>query len=678
MKTGNYQISEILLFQNLEQLIIPEIQREYVWKEEDVTDLLKTLAEGLQNKDVPYLGFIYAYSHRDFLYKYFLIDGQQRMTTIFLILLACHRKLEKKLPAYLTRNNKVKLDYKVRQATHDFLRDLVNNIFVIDDKNRIEDQLWYHESYRNDVTIRNLIGNYYVIIDWLENYGAEEISAFLKLVESKVGLSYFNVEDGRQGEELYIYMNSRGRQLEPNETLKAKFLSRLNTTEEKFEWGRRWENWQDFFWKHRGGHPDADSGFNEFLRKLQVINMSAMNTNSDQISRFITGRSEQQLDINLLPSDLTEIDDYFEAYKFLVESKVFVEFLQKQNETSTYFLSTPSPERRQAFYLRVLPVLAFLARTKLREDQTIIRFFRFFYNVARKVNVGKDISTQLPIAIRLVLAYTNAVKEHFDVVHFADYQKGRTILIDNEEISKLSIYETPPEDRSRGQIETLFWKAEDHFICRGTIGFLLDHSMQSDVFSFALFEKNWHTFSTLFPKAGMYDAQIVKALLFYGNTWIKHTPNYYDNYECNNWQELVQLEKGKFLLQLITDMHDKEIAYLDEIFESKAKAFFVDAGLTSVESIKSQTGLFNQVTILAIIDHNSGKKLWKNVYHIAQDPRWTFKTYKDEPFFTEERLLYNVAKYINDGWQGRIIPMMGNVLNDRDKLETIIKNVISD
>lgn len=676
MKTGHYHISEILLFQNLEQLIIPEIQREYVWTTEDVIDMLDTLAEGLESKEIPYLGFIYAYSHRDFLYKYFLIDGQQRMTTIFLVLLACHKKLDRKLPSYVIKNNKLKLDYKVRQATHDFLSDMVNNIITIDLNDKIEDQLWYHENYKNDATIQSLIDNYYTITEWLNRYDAEETSAFLKLIENKVGISYFNVEDGRQGEELYIYMNSRGRQLEPNETLKAKFLSRLDATEDKFEWGRTWENWQDFFWKHRDNNPDADFGFNEFLRKLQVISMSSKNTSSDQISRFITGRSEQKLDIDLLPRDLREIDEYFEAFKFLVESPLLIDFLQKHGESSNYFLSISAPERRQAFYLRVLPILIFLAKTKLKDKQTIIRFFRFFYNVARKVNVGKDISTQLPIAIRLILDYTTDVQENFDTVHFENYQKGRTVLIDNEEISKLRIFKSPPENVSRIDIENVFWKAEDHFIFRGAIGFLLKNSVKTGSFDFARFKKDWETFSKLFPKAGLYDSQIVKALLFYGNTWIKHTPNYYHNYECNNWQDLVQLESGKYLLQLIADMHYKEITHLEKIFEEKAKSLFTTSCLTSIDSVKSQTGLFNQVVILSVIDHYSEKVLWKNVYHIAQDPRWTFNTYKDEPFFNEERLLYNVSKYINDGWQGRILSMMKDVLQDRIKMDMLIKKII--
>jgi uncharacterized protein with ParB-like and HNH nuclease domain len=364
------------------------------------------LREGLkENEDVPYLGFIYAYSHKDFPYKYFLIDGQQRITTIFLILLACHRKLEKKLPAYLIKGDTLKLDYKVRQATHDFLKDLVTHIYEIGDDDKIESHLWYHNDYKNDVTIQNIISNYYSINQWLNELNLEELNQFLKLVEVQVEVSYFDVDNGRQGEELYIYLNSRGRQLEPNETLKAKFLSRIKDTDEKLDWGKKWEVWQDFFWKYRGNNPDADFGFNEFLRRIQLINMCGLNRTSDEISGFATGRSDLKLDINLLPKSLDEIDDYFDAYKFLVESDSVINFFKK-HENSNYLVTTPIPERRQVYYLRTLPVLALLGKTKLRDEASIIRFLRFFYNVARKLNVGKDIATQLPISIKLILEYT--------------------------------------------------------------------------------------------------------------------------------------------------------------------------------------------------------------------------------------------------------------------------------
>ncbi|KAA6323374.1 hypothetical protein EZS27_027176, partial [termite gut metagenome] len=148
MQTGRYSILEILDFQNLDQFVVPEIQRDYVWSQSEVKDILESIREGFENKDVPYLGFIYAYNDKDYVYKYFLIDGQQRLTTIVLLLIALYHKIGKRFPEHLIKDEKLKLDYKVRQATHDFVNDFIQYL----DKNRdensfdckiIQEQIWY-------------------------------------------------------------------------------------------------------------------------------------------------------------------------------------------------------------------------------------------------------------------------------------------------------------------------------------------------------------------------------------------------------------------------------------------------------------------------------------------------------------------------------------------------------
>jgi len=40
---------------------------------------------------------------------------------------------------------------------------------------------------------------------------------------------------------------------------------------DKNHWGKKWEEWQDFFWKHRQDNENADKGFNAFLKWIQLI-----------------------------------------------------------------------------------------------------------------------------------------------------------------------------------------------------------------------------------------------------------------------------------------------------------------------------------------------------------------------------------------------------------------------
>lgn len=677
MKTGNYSILDILEFPNLDQLIIPEIQRDYVWDVNDVLDLLNSIKDGFEDDkgDKPYLGFIYAYNDKDYAYKYFLIDGQQRMTSIYLLLLACHQKIGKKLPSYLLNQDKIKLDYKVRQATHDFLTDLVNHCHnnPNDYDFKIENQIWYYKAYENDRTVFNIVQNYNGIKEWLNDFEQEQLPKFLKFLENEVELSYFDIENCREGEELYIYMNSRGRQLEVNETLKAKFLSKIEPVN-KFMWGERWERWQDFFWKHKVNSPDADSGFIEFLKMIQIINMCVLGKSANDISLFASGRGIQKLNIDLLPSTLDEIDKYFESYKWFIESKKVLNFFSKYKEKE--ILNTDI-DHSQIDYLRILPLLVFLKETRLRDEEVIIRFVRFFFNVARKKNVGKDIADQLSISVKLMLEYSKEKREEFNVCNLIDYQRGRTLLIDEEEVIKLSMFKIPPAGSTRQELESLFWEAEDHFIFDGEIKFLLDayFDKENNRIDLSNYKRTWSAFKTLFPiKPNPNNSMITRVLLYYGNTWVQDTPYYYANYNCQSWDTLVRINAGIYLLALLEDMHDKDIDHMDIIFKRKAKQYFELNNLTSIHSLKSEETLFGQVRILATIDYYSEKKLWKNYAYIASDEQYTYKG--DVPFFGINRVIHNIPRYIRDGSRGRVIPMLSDVLNDESKMNQILTDIL--
>jgi len=119
MRTDTYNLKDFLTDSNLEQIIIPEIQRDYVWTKDNVEKILQSIlnnSERQKDASIPEkildelnsdmkerifrlqkdkekenyfnIGFIYAYNDTKMQYHYILIDGQQRITTLFLILLA--------------------------------------------------------------------------------------------------------------------------------------------------------------------------------------------------------------------------------------------------------------------------------------------------------------------------------------------------------------------------------------------------------------------------------------------------------------------------------------------------------------------------------------------------------------------------------------------------------------
>ena len=73
------------------KIVIPEIQREYVWgnNEDVVSQFLKDLNKKIKDqKNKINIGFLYTYNKGK---ENYLIDGQQRFTTIFLLLVYLYK-----------------------------------------------------------------------------------------------------------------------------------------------------------------------------------------------------------------------------------------------------------------------------------------------------------------------------------------------------------------------------------------------------------------------------------------------------------------------------------------------------------------------------------------------------------------------------------------------------------
>lgn len=108
----------LLTLFSLNNMIVPEIQREYVWGNN--SDVLEKFLQELEKKGSPCqechhvhtnkninVGFLYSYKPSYVKYESerildeFLIDGQQRITTLFLLLLY-RATIEERIDDFLT------------------------------------------------------------------------------------------------------------------------------------------------------------------------------------------------------------------------------------------------------------------------------------------------------------------------------------------------------------------------------------------------------------------------------------------------------------------------------------------------------------------------------------------------------------------------------------------------
>lgn len=246
------------------ELIIPEIQRDYVWGNNEL--VIKRFINNIKNmKDNELdIGFFYSYK----IYEDYnaLVDGQQRITT--LILLSWYVGVDN------VELNKFK--FKVRENSNNFLEELLKQksekIFEIDGENfsdKIKNSIWYKRIWDNDPTVKSILNALDIIDIELKNNEKEDI-------KNKINNIKFScIEAGNRSLETeYILLNSRGVKLTNSEQLKA-ILTEDILEEDKYTWLEKWEkNWQDILWECKGDDYNTNKIWDAVLywvRDIYVI-----------------------------------------------------------------------------------------------------------------------------------------------------------------------------------------------------------------------------------------------------------------------------------------------------------------------------------------------------------------------------------------------------------------------
>ena len=649
MNPGKYTIKELLVNREVDQIVIPEIQRDYVWGKEQVEGLLVSLLEDFANYNsvevevitendeikklfINYLkkqqfssniGFVYAYNDPEYKGKYFIIDGQQRLTTVYLLILALSKSDEQSTNEFRTKyfkDNKLKIDYKVRESSHDFLVHFMNYCLIdIYDfskdslgkfKDRLEKQNWYLSDYENDKTIQSIISNYIIIASFLENKKAYIVSQnndnvkFLTYVQDFVECWYFDTNISEQGEELYIYMNARGEQIQNNENIKADLLGALKKEDIKFiterndyteslnlqglknYWGKKWEKWQDFFWINKINNENADNGFNEFLRWIQIIKMinrnkidvNDENENSLDKKNIIEiikwEKKGLKLDVSFL--ELIEIEKYIKAIELLFNYNEFP-CNSHQNYKIVWddmlelnWLQGFSKSKENQFQIsqidcfRLLPLIEF---TKLQienkkiDNIEIIRFARFLLNLSRQINISKAANINCINAVKLV----SEINGNISNIIICD--KVSTSLLTIEEKAKFNLYVNSNNFLTRNQLEETFWSAEDLLVFKGEISFIFDcinfDMLNYNTFNIHEFKKIFNVFKENFSTEVVSD-QFRKALLVIGDyktsesyTWSLGMNRYHLCETPDEWNNLIKV-RNQYLKKLITILGDSD------------------------------------------------------------------------------------------------------------------------
>lgn len=243
-------------------LIVPEIQREYVWgakeNEEKLVRFIEDVLKSVKEKTKKNVGFLYSYTaHGN---EHYIIDGQQRFTSLILLLYVLAQK-EGKLEDFKTlldaKEPTLKFSYNVRPLTEHFFRLMINRNQC---RKCVKENIWYTQAFDKDMTITSMVNAIDKLYDVVGEPNDNIYDSLLKYVE----FWYFDVQQTSQGEELYISMNSRGEKLTDSEQIKPLLMEHVkNPAQEKV-----WDEMEEFFFQKKADNAkleDVDVAINNFI-----------------------------------------------------------------------------------------------------------------------------------------------------------------------------------------------------------------------------------------------------------------------------------------------------------------------------------------------------------------------------------------------------------------------------
>ncbi len=264
---------------------IPEYQRPYVWESDQVNELLDDISEAMQyNPDAEYfLGSLVLQkkkikSQESGEFEQFdLLDGQQRLTTLFLITAVIRdltqvvtRKLSCQTSIYQMANpddgipERIRITFDIRGKVKEFVQDYIK---------KPGGTLEINEASLErvtDISINNMIQAIILIKDFFNQNDTVTIDDFYPYLRKNVLLIYVSTEKLNDAFRLFTVLNDRGLKLRNCDILKAENLRALENQNEKERYAILWENIEEYF-------GDSFDNFLSYIRTILVKEKARVN-----------------------------------------------------------------------------------------------------------------------------------------------------------------------------------------------------------------------------------------------------------------------------------------------------------------------------------------------------------------------------------------------------------------
>lgn len=211
------ELNDETIFDQNAQYVIPRYQRAYAWEYDEIVQLIEDIKDATSesNRNNYYIGTLIVCKIKDDPETYEVIDGQQRLTTLYLLLSYLSLK---EFPDIKPPKKNLRFDCRKRSNyTLQNIEEVLKNSSVLEDE-RLE------QSILNGVEVIR------------QKFESEklDVSDFYERLKSVI-LYRIEVPEHTDLNKYFEIMNTRGEQLEQSDILKARLMSFLEGNREEQE-----------------------------------------------------------------------------------------------------------------------------------------------------------------------------------------------------------------------------------------------------------------------------------------------------------------------------------------------------------------------------------------------------------------------------------------------------------
>lgn len=515
-------LSFLGIVEKYQRIEIPLIQRDYAQGRESVEPIreafLSSLFDALEKNESLTLDFVYGASGNGD--AFIPIDGQQRLTTLFLLHWFAFVKTGKvsDLQHKLFDENSSRFCYRVRPGAERFFPKLLEwdpPAEFLNDKSfqkHLREQNWFFRNWLNDPTVKGALVMLEAIKKKFNELPEDAQNDMVSRLE-KIQMEVLHLRNTLSADELYLKMNSRGKELTGFEKFKAWLIDHHESFEMSIDgtplnWKLKLDQcWLEFFWFYNQKKADAVSScyFNTILA-LAINYQAGRNPNNKNLKKWLELDQSYRKDIwEELFNTKEAIQDVFMSLDAFYKSRP--EDIEQWWELRKWLSSNDkktlisNPDLKLSLLDRCwIHAITLHCRKKSYDDQE--EWFRVARNLISNTALSNDTFSNTISSLNYLSSQLG--NETLDSLAKLDVRQDQRWKPESfkdqleEECQKAKLLTKDRED----------WKdiydAEEHDFLRGQITVLLRNLANEEETVYAdVFKKRWKIFESLMDRKKM-------------------------------------------------------------------------------------------------------------------------------------------------------------------------------